>query len=143
MKNRDFFRGIPFAHRGLHDNKTLPENSLAAFRNAVEHGYGIEFDVYLTDDGTLIVHHDPSLKRSCVIKIHPEKINSSRLDDYKLFGTDERIPRFDEVLALVDGKVKLIIEVKLTKKYQKTCAALLDALKDYKGEYCIESFRLV
>lgn len=140
MKNRDFFRGIPFAHRGLHDNKTLPENSLAAFKNAVEHGYGIEFDVYLTDDGTLIVHHDPSLKRSCGIKIHPEKINSSRLDDYKLFGTDERIPRFDEVLALVDGKVKLIIEVKITKKYQKTCAALLDALKDYKGEYCIESF---
>lgn len=140
MKNRDFFKGIPFAHRGLHDNKTIPENSMAAFRNAVEHGYGIEFDVYLTDEGTLIVHHDPSLKRTCGIKLHPEKIKNSDLDKYKLFGTEERIPLFKDVLALVDGKVKLIIEIKVTKKYVETCTAVLNALKDYKGEYCLESF---
>ena len=48
----DFLMTHRIAHRGLHDNKTMPENSLAAFRNAVEHGYGIELDVYLTDDGT-------------------------------------------------------------------------------------------
>lgn len=140
MKNRDFFKGIPFAHRGLHDNKTLPENSMAAFANAVEHGYGIEFDVYLTDEGTLIVHHDPSLKRSCGVKLHPEKIKNADLDKYRLFGTDERIPLFKDVLTLVNGKVKLIIEIKVTKKYAQTCTAVFDALKDYKGEYCLESF---
>ncbi len=140
MKNRDFFKGIPFAHRGLHDNKTVPENSMAAFSNAVKHGYGIEFDVYLTDEGTLIVHHDPSLKRSCGVKIHPEKIRNADLDKYRLFGTEERIPLFKDVLALVDGKVKLIIEIKVTGKYEQTCSAVMDALKDYKGEYCLESF---
>lgn len=140
MKNRDFFKGVPFAHRGLHDNKTLPENSLAAFKNAIDHGYGIEFDVYLTDEGTLIVHHDPSLKRSCGVKLHPEKIKNADLDKYRLFGTDEKIPLFKDVLALVNGKVKLIIEIKVTKKYVQTCTAVLEALKDYKGEYCLESF---
>lgn len=140
MKDRDFFKGIPFAHRGLHDNKKIPENSMAAFKNAVEHGYGIEFDVYLTDEGTLIVHHDPSLKRTCGVKLHPEKIKNADLDKYRLFGTDERIPLFKDVLAYVNGKVKLIIEVKVTKKYVETCTAVFDALKDYKGEYCLESF---
>lgn len=140
MKDRNFFKGVPFAHRGLHDNKTVPENSLAAFAKAVEHGYGIEFDVYLTDEGTLIVHHDPSLKRSCGVKIHTEQIKNRDLDKYRLFGTDQKIPLFRDVLALVDGKTKLIIEIKVTKKYEQTCSAVFDALKDYKGEYCLESF---
>ena len=40
-----------YAHRGLHDNKTdAPENSMPAFRKAVESGYGIELDVQLTRD---------------------------------------------------------------------------------------------
>ncbi len=136
----DILMTRPVAHRGLHDNKTIPENSLAAFRNAVEHGYGIELDVYLTDDGTLIVHHDPSLKRTCGIKTHPEKIDSSHLEKYRLMNTDETIPRLADVLALVDGKVGLIIEVKVSSKFEKTCAALWDLLKDYKGHYWIESF---
>lgn len=140
MKNREFFKGIPFAHRGLHDNKTIPENSMAAFKNAVEHGYGIEFDVYLTDEGTLIVHHDPSLKRSCGVDLHPEKIKNADLDKYRLFGTDEKIPLLKDVLSFIDGRVKLIIEIKVTKKYEKTCTAVFEALKDYKGEYCLESF---
>ena len=38
-----------FAHRGLHDNGSdAPENSMAAFRKAVESGFGIELDVQLT-----------------------------------------------------------------------------------------------
>ena len=128
------------AHRGLHDNKTIPENSLAAFRNAVEHGYGVELDVYLTDDGTLIVHHDPSLKRTCGVKIHPEKIDSSHLENYRLMNTDETIPRLKDVLELVDGKIGLVIEIKTTRKVDAVCAAVRDMLKDYKGEYWIESF---
>lgn len=140
MKNRSFFLGVPFAHRGLHDNKTVPENSLAAFSEAVKHGYGIEFDVYLTDDGTLIVHHDPSLKRTCGVKMHPEKIKNEDLGKYRLFGTDERIPLFKDVLDLVHGQVKLIIEIKVTKKYEQTCTEVLKALENYEGDYCLESF---
>ena len=52
------------AHRGLHDNKIYPENSLKAYKNAVDHGYDIEMDVWLTKSNVLIMHHDPSLKRT-------------------------------------------------------------------------------
>lgn len=63
-KQTDWMTKTVVAHRGLHDNKTLPENSLGAFENAINHGFGIEFDVWRTKDGELVVHHDPKLKRT-------------------------------------------------------------------------------
>lgn len=127
-------------HRGLHDNKIYPENSLGAFEQAIEHGYGIEFDVYLTKDDELIVHHDLFIKRTCGKKGTVRKVDTSRLDEYKLYGTDYSIPRFKEVLSLVDGKVNLVIEIKRTHKVNATCQKVWEALKDYKGKFCIESF---
>ncbi|MDD7757768.1 MAG: glycerophosphodiester phosphodiesterase family protein, partial [Clostridiales bacterium] len=53
---------IPIAHRGL-DNGSIPENSMAAFRNAIEKGYTIELDVQFTKDKELIVFHDDDLSR--------------------------------------------------------------------------------
>ena len=61
-------KGVHYAHRGLHDNASdAPENSLKAIENAVEAGYGIEFDVQLSKDGVPVVFHDASLKRICGI----------------------------------------------------------------------------
>ncbi|MBQ7865592.1 MAG: glycerophosphodiester phosphodiesterase, partial [Clostridia bacterium] len=57
-------QGYDYAHRGLW-NATLPENSMAAFRNAVAHGFGMELDVHLTKDDQLVVFHDDSLLRMC------------------------------------------------------------------------------
>ena len=42
-----------YAHRGFHDKPVIPENSLPAFRRAIEHGFGAELDVHLLKDGTL------------------------------------------------------------------------------------------
>ena len=51
-----------YAHRGLHEKDlSVPENSLAAFRAAVRAGYGIEWDLQLTRDKKVVVHHDRSL----------------------------------------------------------------------------------
>ena len=36
-----------YAHRGFHDKPVIPENSLPAFRRAIEHGFGAELDVHL------------------------------------------------------------------------------------------------
>ena len=55
----DALRGWKYAHRGLHD-ENLPENSMAAFRAALENGYGIELDIHLMKDGKLAVIHDTS-----------------------------------------------------------------------------------
>ena len=53
-----------YAHRGYHDKPTIPENSMPAFRRAIEHGWGAELDVHLLRDGTLAVFHDSDLKRA-------------------------------------------------------------------------------
>ena len=58
------FQGVPIAHRGFHQKPTVPENSMAAFRSAVERGYGIELDVHLLKDGGLAVFHDHTLNRT-------------------------------------------------------------------------------
>ena len=52
-----------YAHRGYHDKPVVPENSLPAFRRAIERGFGAELDVHLLKDGTLAVFHDSDLKR--------------------------------------------------------------------------------
>ncbi|WP_158889591.1 glycerophosphodiester phosphodiesterase [Amycolatopsis anabasis] len=55
-----------FAHRGWHlDELDGMENSLAAFRRAVDEGYRyLETDVHTTSDGVVVVHHDPQLDRT-------------------------------------------------------------------------------
>lgn len=140
MRDTKWLTQTVVSHRGLHDNKIYPENSLGAFEQAIKQGYGIEFDVWMTKDGTLVVHHDASLKRTCGIKGGILSIDTARLKDYKLFGTEYSIPLFENVLKLVNGQVNLVIEIKPTHKVQETCTKVWDILKDYKGNYCIESF---
>ena len=55
--------GRRYAHRGWHDKPAIPENSLAAFRRALDKGWGAELDVHLLKDGTLAVFHDSDLRR--------------------------------------------------------------------------------
>ena len=59
--NMDMFCSAPVAHRGIHDNITVPENSLPAFNAAAEAGCGIELDVQFTKDRQLVVFHDDNL----------------------------------------------------------------------------------
>ena len=133
-------RGWSYAHRGLHD-ESRPENSMAAFRSALEHGYGIELDIHLLKDGNLAVIHDHPLVRTTGAEGMIEDLTTEDLTNYRLEGTAEVIPTFRQVLELFDGKAPLIVELKATKGNH---GALVDAamaqLKDYKGSYCIESF---
>lgn len=57
------FKKVYFAHRGLHDNAgDAPENSMAAFKKAVEAGLGMELDVQVTKDGVPVIFHDFKLE---------------------------------------------------------------------------------
>ena len=141
-KDLSWLKEHRIAHRGLHDNKVYPENSLAAYKNAVDHGYDIEMDVWLTDSDVLIMHHDPNLKRTANQDIKATELDTNNLEQYKLFGTKEHVPLFDDMLKTVDGKVGLIIEIKPTNRVQATCDMVMEHLKNYKGKYCIESFDL-
>ena len=134
--------GVRYAHRGLHDLRLgRPENSMAAFRAAAEGGFGAELDVHLMADGQLAVVHDSDLSRVCGKKAFIEDLTAADLKDYPLQGTGETTPLFPEVLALVEGKTPLVVELKVEKN---NAAALTDAamalLKDWNGVYCVESF---
>ena len=134
-------RGVYYAHRGLHDNKSdAPENSLAAVRNAVAHGYGIEFDVQLTRDRIPVVFHDETLKRMCGAEGNVRDYTYEELQAFPLLASDERIPLLADVLKAVDGKVPLIIEIKIHENADEVCARADALISAYKGAYCIESF---
>ena len=129
-----------YAHRGLH-GKNVPENSMKAFHAALIRGYGVELDVHLMKDGTLAVIHDASLLRTAGVDVNIEDLTAEQLADYRLEGTEEKIPTFGQVLELFEGKTPLIIELKpVNKNHAALAEALCKALKGYKGAYCIESF---
>lgn len=132
-------RGWKYAHRGLH-NETLPENSMGAFRAALEHGYGIELDIHLMKDGRLAVIHDTSLKRTAGADVKITDLTAGDLENYRLGDTDEKIPLFSEVLELFAGKAPLIIELKSDNNAAALVSAAIKAMEGYEGPYCMESF---
>ena len=143
-KGADFtpFLGWRYAHRGLFTPGTdAPENSRKAFRLAAEAGYGMEFDVHLSADGKLFVMHDEELSRTAEGTGRIVDKTAAELSPVTLRGTAETVPTFEEVLAIVGGRVPLIIELK---SVDGNAPALVDAvmavLKDYDGVYCLESF---
>ena len=139
-KGLDLLRGWNYAHRGLHGTG-IPENSMAAFREAVEHGYGIELDVHLMRDGNLAVIHDASLKRTAGADVKIEDLTAEKLCQYHLEGTEQTVPLFSQVLALVAGKVPLIIELKSERNnFEALTAAAVQAMEGYDGIWCMESF---
>lgn len=140
-KARRDFLGIYYAHRGLHDNASdAPENSLAAFKKAVEAGYGIEMDVQLTKDKVPVVFHDFTLKRICGKEGKVCDYTLKELKEFKLCDSEEEIPEFSQVLKAVGGKVPLIIELKVEWTDVSVCPLVDEMLQSYKGLYCIESF---
>ena len=130
-----------YAHRGYHDKPVVPENSLPAFRRAIERGFGAELDVHLLKDGTLAVFHDSDLKRCANVEGEIEDLTLDEMKQLRLEGTDEQIPTFDEVLALFEHETPLIIELKTARgNHMALARAVCERLDSYQGEFCIESF---
>ncbi len=133
-------QGWRYAHRGLH-RPGVPENSMAAFRAALDKGYGIELDLHLMQDGKLAVIHDYSLLRTAGVDVKIEALTAESLCQYRLEGTNEQIPLFSQVLELFQGKAPLIVELKADgDNYGALTDAAVAALAGYKGPWCMESF---
>jgi len=129
----------PIAHRGLH-NAELPENSLAAYSNAINHGFAIELDVQCIDDGTVIVFHDNNVKRMTLHDGYVANLTKDKLDELRLLNTDEKIPTFEQVLELVNGKAPILIEVKNFGSIGGIEKKLVEILSSYSGEFAVQSF---
>ena len=134
--------GQYIAHRGLHGlDPNAPENSLAAYRKAVEAGLMIEIDIHLTADGEVVVFHDDDLKRVCGIDRTVEEMTLAQLKECRLLGTEETIPTLQECLDTVNGQVALLIEFKCVNfAYRELCEKANAILSAYTGKYMIQSF---
>ena len=100
-----------YAHRGLHGNG-IPENSRAAFSRACERGVGIELDVQLSRDGEVMVFHDATLVRMTEVEKKVCELDRADLQTLSLAQSEWTIPTFREVLALVNGRVPILVELK-------------------------------
>lgn len=143
MKKKDLslIRGVFIAHRGLHNREAgVPENSMLAFRKAIEQNIPIELDLHVLKDDKVAVFHDDNLKR---MTGYDKNIKDCTYDEIKrltLFDTSEHIPLLEEVLALVDGRVLLDIELKTdlpSGVLEPRVCALLD---HYEGAFVVKSF---
>lgn len=130
------------AHRGA--SAYAPEHTLAAYRLALEQGADfVEQDLAVTKDGVLICLHDASLERTTnVEEVFPTRFSEVELDgltrrawlandftlaeirrldagswfDPKFSG--ERVPTFDEAVALIKGRAGMFPELKTPEIYQ-------------------------
>ena len=136
------FRQWRYAHRGLHNKeKGIPENSMAAFKLAAANGFGAELDVHLMKDGKLAVIHDASLLRTAGVDVLIEDLTAEELENYRLEGTEQRIPLLEDVLPLFVDRAPLIVELKAERgNAEALAAAACKVLDKYKAEYCVESF---
>ncbi len=140
-RQRAPFMGVNFAHRGLHSrDKSVPENSVEAFRLAARAGYGIELDVQLSRDGQVVVFHDDTLTRVCGVDKRVDELDYSELRQLKLCGQDTGIPLLSEVLAVIRGRGPLIVELKNGRRNRELCEKTYALLENYRGDVCIESF---
>jgi glycerophosphoryl diester phosphodiesterase len=130
----------PIAHRGLHKGAQIPENSLAAFRSAIDEGYAIELDVQLTADGRIAVFHDYDLARMTGRESKLSQLTWAQIKELQLLGSQHKIPLFSEVLDLVAAKVPILIEIKNEGAVGGLEATLANILDRYSGAFAIQSF---
>lgn len=131
---KNLFKNIKLiAHRGLH-NQHIPENSIPAFQEACKKNIPIELDIHLLQDYNIIVFHNDYLK----IKNKKQPLKETTYQQLQSL----EIPLFKTVLEKVNGKVPLLIEIKTDQKFKKLEKETIKILKNYKGLYFIQSFRL-
>lgn len=108
-----------WAHRGC--SQMYPENTLLAFEKAaaIEGLTGIELDIQLTKDGHMVVFHDERIDRTTDGTGELRNYTLAELKNLKIDAGDgmyERIPTIEEVLDLLEDKMrsglKLNIELK-------------------------------
>ncbi|MEP6784980.1 MAG: glycerophosphodiester phosphodiesterase family protein [Sphingomonadales bacterium] len=135
-----FLLAQPFAHRGLHDRLRV-ENSRSAFRAAIATGHGIELDIQPASGSEPFVFHDDDLERLTQQRGRVDVRHADDVAQIALAGTDETIPRLDEILSLIAERVPVLIEIKTPRhRHVALCMAVRRALEGYRGDAAIMSF---
>ncbi len=135
----DWFTDTPIAHRGLHGDD-VAENSLAAFRAAMDAGYPIELDVNMTADGVLIVYHHDRFNWPEPGEDPIRQAPWTDVIEYPIEG-DRQVPRLGVALQVIDGEVPILVDVKnWNREVGDLEATLIERLDGYDGPFAIQSF---
>jgi glycerophosphoryl diester phosphodiesterase len=142
--NRPQSKVLPFveSHRGCH--KEEPENTLAAFRKAIEYGCdSIELDIWLTKDLIPVVIHsteDGNINETTDGNGIVNEMTLRELSGFKA-GRDEPIPTLESVLMMCKNKIFMNIEIK-DKKVIETFNKIVELLDNYEmhSQIAISSF---
>ncbi|MEO9473952.1 MAG: glycerophosphodiester phosphodiesterase family protein [Cyclobacteriaceae bacterium] len=131
------------AHKGA--SGIAPENTMAAFKAALDLGVDmIELDVRNTNDEEIIVFHDETLDRTTDGSglVHDYTLEEiKKLDAGAWFGeakyVGERVPTLKEVLDFIDGRCKVLIEIKHMDHphYHDFAEKLVDVIRAEKNGY--------
>ena len=141
MKKDCFLTKNLIAHRGMHNESIgIIENSLEAFKLAIENKYIIELDIHILKDNEIVVFHDDNLKRITGVDKNISDCTYDEIKDLKLKDTSSYIPKLTEVLELVNGRVPLLIEIKSDVNVGRLEVNLVKILDKYKGKFAIQSF---
>lgn len=136
-----FLYSHDFAHRGLWGGP-IPENSLAAARAAIQGGFGIECDVRLSRDGTVMVFHDADTERLTGRTGSIANLATHDVQALRLGGGEERVPTLAQLTGLIAGRVPLLIEIKTNTLAQTAplCLAVRRVLEGYRGPVAVMGF---
>lgn len=130
---------VALAHRGgaAYEPNRGVENTMAAFRRAVEMGYRyLETDVHATKDGQLVAFHDTVLDRVCDVSGAVEDLPYNALREVRIGGT-EPIPLLRELFEAFPG-VRVNIDIKADGALEPTVREVL--AHDARDRVCIGSF---
>ena len=135
MRAPDWLTARPVAHRGLHDKgHGIVENMPAAAQCAVAGSFAIECDIQLSADGEAMVHHDAVLGRLTEGSGRLRDKTALELKAVRFKATAERMITLGELLALIAGRVPLLIEVKSHfDGDRRLVGRMAEALSSYQG----------
>lgn len=139
MKDINWLLNVPIAHRGYHSSG-IPENSIAAFDEAIKKGFSIELDVHKTKDDIIVVFHDSNLFRLTSVNKIIEDCTYPEIQKLVLNESNERIPIFSNVLNYINGQVGLLIEIKIHPNVGRIEELISQNLDTYKGDFAVQSF---
>ena len=135
-----WFNKYYIAHRGLHNNIDIIENTVLSFEKAILLDYAIELDVTISKDALVIVFHDDDFNRLCFKDKKVEEVNSSYIRKLNLLNSNEKIPTLQKVLTQINSRVPLIIELKKHKSIGLLESKVVELLDNYKGDFVLCSF---
>jgi glycerophosphoryl diester phosphodiesterase len=124
-------RPLVFAHRG--GSALAPENTMAAFANAVKLGAdGIELDVRLSRDGVAVVMHDRTLNRTTTLE---GPVDGRTVRELSAAG----VPTLDDVLRQCSS-TRVIVELKVNSAAMAHAAVAAVRGADARSRVCLGSF---